>query len=109
MARDPIIDSDHYPILVERWDVEHPSDAAVCVRCHADFKWKPDMGLPDELGRQHAGCGGDIVMKFDEGERCENCGVLGHWTVVFKTGCCSRRCQLQIEHLKTLTPTKGPR
>jgi hypothetical protein len=95
--------SDRYPILVDRWDAKHPSDTAVCERCHADFKWDPSEGDPYDLCATHdngSGCGGQIVMKYTEGERCKACGKLDYEMPL--SGCCSRKCMLQAEYAEIL-------
>lgn len=96
-----------YPILVERWDAKHPSDTAVCERCHAEFKWDPTEGDPYDLCAKHghllkSECGGQIVMKYDVGERCKGCGKLDHEMPRALNGCCSRKCMLQAEYAAAL-------
>lgn len=100
--------SDRYPILVDRWDAKHPSDMAVCERCHAEFKWDPSEGDPYDLCVKHGNgslqseCGGQIVMKYDEGQRCKSCRKLDHEMPRGLNGCCSRVCMLQAEYAASL-------
>jgi hypothetical protein len=89
-----------YPILVERWDANHPSDLVVCETCHDSFRWDPGKGSPDELCAECA-CGGPLTWKYDEAPKCGGCGKLGYWSNVLK-GCCSRACMLQSEYAATL-------
>jgi hypothetical protein len=90
-----------YPILVDRWDAKHPSDMAVCEDCDATFRWDPSEGDPYDLCATHS-CGGQVVMKYTEGERCKNCGKLDHEMPRGLGGCCSRKCMLQVEHAASL-------
>lgn len=97
---------DRYPILVDRWDDKHPADLAVCTRCDATFTVDPSEGDPYDLCTTHGNptlpgdCGGQIVMKYDQGDRCKGCGKLDYSMPL--AGCCSRKCQLQAEYAASL-------
>jgi hypothetical protein len=96
-----------YPILVARWDEKHPATQAVCTRCEATFEWDPSEGDPVDLCSKHGNasageCGGQIVMKYDEGMTCPNCGKLDYTMPDGLNGCCSRKCMLQAEYAEQL-------
>lgn len=96
-----------YPILVARWDAEHPADLAVCTRCGYERTWDPSEGDPYDCCIKHEGkltdgCHGQIVMKYDEGDSCRNCGKLDYPLPRGLQGCCSRRCLLQWEYAESL-------
>lgn len=90
-----------YPILVERWDEQHPSDMAVCERCHKTVTIDPSEGDPYDRCLKHRGCGGQVVMKYEQADKCGGCGRLGFYEKAL-SHCCSRRCMLQAEYAKTL-------
>lgn len=102
-----------YPILVERFD-SRTATAAVCERCHQEITWDPAEGDPYDLCITHqvpktAGgtdfCGGQIVMKYDEGQRCKGCGKLD-FSMPTPDGCCSRVCSLQAEYAANLAVSR---
>ena len=102
-----------YPILVARWDDKHPADLAICEACGYERKWNPEDGDPYDLCICHHGCGGQIVMKYDEGTPCGNCGELAYSHPVkrkvegqrYPEHYCSRRCMLQAEYAEALGST----
>lgn len=91
---------DDYPILVARWDDKHPSDLVICEHCKREGKWDPARGDPYDQCAE-CDCGGPIVFKYDEGDKCPNCDALGHYERVLNH-CCSRACMLQAEWATTL-------
>jgi hypothetical protein len=96
--------SDRYPILVERLN----SDQAlviVCERCH----WETEIGPEDirnEMNYTCSRCRGPAVYKFEEAERCPNCGEMGHYSKALNY-CCSRVCMLQAEYAKELEASRA--
>lgn len=90
-----------YPILVAQYDERHPCDLAICEGCKKTRKWDPDDGDPCDMCIQCKDCGGDIVFKYVEADKCRGCGKLGFWSKVL-CYCCSRPCMLQAEYAKTL-------
>jgi hypothetical protein len=100
-----------FPILVARWDKDHPADLAVCEDCGYERKWNPEDGDPYDLCIRHHGCGGQIVMKYDVGEACGNCGTLAYSHPVkrkmegerYSRSFCNRACLLQAEYAEALS------
>jgi hypothetical protein len=95
-----------YPILVERWGKKAPSDRVVCERCHAEFSHDPSEGDPYDLCLRHGNptvgeCGGQLVYKYAEADKCGGCGKLGFYDTKL-SHCCSRKCMLQAEYAATL-------
>jgi hypothetical protein len=91
-----------YPILVDQWSELHPSDLAVCEKCDKTMRVDPAEGDPYDRCLKHRACGGQIVMKYDEGERCKSCRKLDYSMPRELNGCCSRKCMLQAEYAKSL-------
>lgn len=99
-----------YPIIVERWTGQQ-SITIACERCHASRVIDADeissediYECPADTKRRRAGlkarCGGTAGMAYVEGERCKNCRKLDYEMPL--SGCCSRRCMLQVEYADTL-------
>lgn len=104
------------PILVVRFDDDHPADALCCPACGFTRKATDDeIGLCEGLPACDKGCtrtlsNGDtfpefLDWKYAEGEPCEGCGKLGFCTSLARAdgwglpeGVCSRRCQLVAEY-----------
>lgn len=98
-----------YPILVEMWDDKHPADLAICEKCHVEFTWDAGEGDPYDLCIKHKVCGGQIVFKYDSGDKCDNCGKLDYRMPlsVGRGRYCSRRCALQVEWAKQIGATNA--
>lgn len=88
-----------YPILVQRFKGEE-SLVIVCERCGAEGQANPDELENDGVYGCPRGCGALAVYKYDEGDKCRGCQKLGYWQGW--GGCCSRRCQLQVEYAEQL-------
>lgn len=95
-----------YPILLEKLTPEQ-CVRAVCEKCHVERDWDPAEGDPYDLCIKHEGklpngCGGQIVMKYDWGQKCKGCGAMAYRMPSMLAGCCSRKCMLQAEYAATL-------
>jgi hypothetical protein len=102
-----------YPILIRRLTGDKAL-TIICERCEAEAVVHPDdilnEGLyecpaDEERGRTASTeprCGGSAVMKYDEGDECKGCDKLGFWDRDTLKGCCSRKCMLQVEYLRTI-------
>lgn len=83
-----------YPILVERFK-GYQSTTIVCRKCGSE-----ELIDPDDLNEScqwDCACGGVMVFKFEEANRCPNCKKLGFYRDLPTKGCCSRVCMLQME------------
>jgi hypothetical protein len=89
-----------YPILVERYGPGQ-SDRVVCEYCHEESMLDPSEGDPYDMCLECA-CGGPLVWKYDEADKCPGCGKLGFYDYPLLQGCCSRRCRLVAEYAATL-------
>lgn len=88
--------SDRYPILVERMAPEQAL-VIVCELCHAETTITEDR-INNEMNYDcPKECGGWATFKFEEADKCPNCGVLGFFPSAYDR-CCSRPCQLQLEY-----------
>jgi hypothetical protein len=90
-----------YPILIEQFKGEE-SMTIVCEQCLAEAVLGPDDLYSDGWYTCPAGCPGVAVYKYDEGDKCPACAKLGFWDRRALGGCCSRRCQLQVEYAEQL-------
>lgn len=99
--------TDPYPILVERLAAGQALVIA-CQSCHAEATITADQILNEANYECPKGCGGSAFYKYDEGDKCPNCGKLGYWshTHVLK-GCCSRLCMLQWEYAQQLAERRA--
>lgn len=97
-----------YPILIRRM-TGAKALTIICQRCDTEAVIHPDdilneglyMCPRNEYGKP-AQCDGSAVMKYDQGDECKGCEKLGFWDRDTLKGCCSRKCMLQVEYLKTI-------
>ena len=92
-----------YPILVERLD----PDLAAIIGCNTcgkeDEILSPEEGLPADGEFKCGYCGGIAVFKYEEAEKCPNCGTLGFYgDFPYPEHSCSRVCHLQYEYAQQL-------
>jgi hypothetical protein len=95
--------ADELPILVERFS----SAQAKRLACEHGCGFERDA-TGDEIasGAHEYGigcrCGGVLIYKYEEAQKCANCGRLGWWQTPYGDGTCSRACHLQVEYAKEL-------
>jgi hypothetical protein len=88
-----------YPILVERLT----GDQALRIACQV-CPWETTITAEEIRNERNYGCpqcGGSADYKYEEADKCPNCGRLGFFSPVLNH-CCSRVCMLQAEYAETL-------
>jgi hypothetical protein len=90
----------NYPILIEHYTGKQ-SMTIVCKDCHTERVLSPD-DLSNEGIYHCAACDAwNATYKYEEADKCPNCGTLGFYEAVLDY-CCSRVCQLQTEYARDL-------